>query len=331
MISERLSFLRESVFMSSIAALIPTYNRRSQVCAAIESVLSQTVKVDEIIVIDDGSTDGTSDAIRTKYGSRVILFSQENAGASAARNHGIREAKSDWIAFLDSDDIWLPTKIERQLEALGQFGYKAGFCFTDITYHGNPEMMQSGFESTGFAGVGKIGILADPVKCILTRTEPFYTPSCLIRRSLIVDAGGFDECLVVREDTDLFFRLCFKTDFCYVGEKLVQVDRDPSRDAGLCDLYATRDDRKNNSSERLHEKWLAMPELAGSGYEQSVKELLRLTYYISTENRLHQLRIMPALCTIRQLRNMGYGYLSIVITLLARKLEKLRQKRRIVL
>jgi len=313
--------------MSSIAVLIPTYNRRSSVFAAIDSVLSQTVHVNEIIVVDDGSTDGTSDAIRTKYGSRVTLFSQANAGVSAARNYGIREAKSDWIAFLDSDDIWFPTKIKKQLEALDQAGDKAEFCFTDNTYGGNPEMTQSVFESTGFAGAGKVGLLAEPVKYLLTKTEPFFTSSCLIRRSLILDVGGFDEYLVVREDTDLFFRLCFKTVFCYVGEKLVQVDRDPSRDVGLCNLYATRDDRKNNSLERLYEKWLAMPELAGTGYVQSVKDLLRLTYYNSMENKLHQLRVKPALHTIRQLRNIEGGYTSIVRTLMKRKLAKMQQKR----
>ena len=84
----------------------------------------------EVIVVDDGSTDGTPEAIRSRYGSRVKLIEQKNAGVSAARNHAVREARGEWIAFLDSDDVWLPTKIERQFEVVvalaGEFRHVGG-------------------------------------------------------------------------------------------------------------------------------------------------------------------------------------------------------------
>jgi glycosyltransferase involved in cell wall biosynthesis len=308
-----------------VSVIIPTYNRKLCLFQAVDSVLAQTVPVEEIIVVDDGSTDGTFEAVCARYGALVKAIRQDNSGASAARNRGLREARGEWIALLDSDDVWLPMKIERQLEALARFGGKSGLCFTDNIFIGDPNMTRSVFEATGFVGGGGIGILEEPAKYILTKTEPFYTSSCLIRHSLIRESGGFDKSLIIREDTDLFFRICFRTKLCYVAEKLVQIDRTPSREVGLCNLYATRDDQKHDSLVNLYSKWLAMPEVAGTGYEQPVRELLRLAYYNSAEDKLRQLRIGPALSAISRLRDIESGYASIAGTFFLRKIQKLRR------
>jgi glycosyltransferase involved in cell wall biosynthesis len=81
---------------------------------ASDSVLPQTVPADEFIVVDDGSSDGSAEAIRSRYASRIEVFWQENLGVSAARMRGLEETRGEWITFLDSDDEWLPTKLERQ-------------------------------------------------------------------------------------------------------------------------------------------------------------------------------------------------------------------------
>jgi len=98
-----------------VSAVIPTYNRRAQVGAAIASVLQQTVPVDEIVVVDDGSTDGTAEWIGSRYGAGVTVVRQQNAGVSAARNRGIRAAHGEWIAFLDSDDSGFPPRSSASL------------------------------------------------------------------------------------------------------------------------------------------------------------------------------------------------------------------------
>jgi len=103
---------------AAITAVIPAYNAEQCVARAIESVLAQTLSVDEIIVVDDGSRDGTSH-VAGRFGAPVRVIQQSNAGPAAARNHGIREARTEWIAFLDADDAWLPTKLERQAVHLG--------------------------------------------------------------------------------------------------------------------------------------------------------------------------------------------------------------------
>lgn len=102
-----------------VSVIIPSYNSASILPEAIESVLSQSVAVDEIIVVDDGSTDDTAVVCR-RFGRLVRCLRQENAGASAARNTGIAASHGDWLAFLDADDLWEPTKLELQLAALEQ-------------------------------------------------------------------------------------------------------------------------------------------------------------------------------------------------------------------
>ena len=132
----------------TISALIPTYNRRTQVIEAIDSVLAQTVPVDEVIVVDDGSSDGTADAIRERFGSRVVLLEQQNAGVAAARNRGIAKAQGEWIALLDSDDTWMPKKIERQKAVIEALGDGFGVCFTDCVFSGDPSLTRSVFEAS---------------------------------------------------------------------------------------------------------------------------------------------------------------------------------------
>src|SRR3954470_765888 len=101
----------------NVSAIIPTFNRRQYIQRAIDSVLAQTLPVDEIIVIDDGSTDGTAEAVEAWYGSRIRVIRQENSGVSGARRRGIQEARGEWIAFLDSDDEWIPERTAQLLHA----------------------------------------------------------------------------------------------------------------------------------------------------------------------------------------------------------------------
>jgi glycosyltransferase involved in cell wall biosynthesis len=309
----------------TISVVIPTYNRRTQVFQAIDSAFAQTVPVDEIIVVDDGSTDGTAEAVGYRYGSRVNILRQDNGGAAAARNSGIREARGEWVAFLDSDDVWLPTKIERQIEALTAFGPEFGLCSTDTVFDGNPDMTLSRFQEVGFEGAPGFGVLEEPARYIVGWRNPFVTSSLFVRCSLLRDVGGFDEALVIGEDQDLMLRLGFRARVCFVAEQLVRMDRDPARTIGLENLFSTRSDRKYDSFELMYSKWLTMPELAGTEYEQAIRDLLRLVYYSSIEAKIHDLRMKPALRRIGRLRAFGEHYPVIALTLFARKVRKLRQ------
>src|ERR1700751_873927 len=104
--------------MPTVSVIIPTFNRGKLVVNAIRSVLCQTYRDYEIIVVDDGSTDDTAEAL-TPYMDRIQYVYQVNQGTSAAKNKGIQLARGRWISVLDSDDLWLPTKLEAQLKAVG--------------------------------------------------------------------------------------------------------------------------------------------------------------------------------------------------------------------
>jgi glycosyltransferase involved in cell wall biosynthesis len=315
----------EEVVFVKISVVIPTYNRRTQVIIAIDSVLAQTLPVDEIIVVDDGSTDDTSECVSRRYGPSVRVIKQENAGCAAARNRGISEARGEWIAFLDSDDVWLPTKIERQIEAITSLDGEFGVCFTDTYFSGDKENRLTAFEDAGFREAPRLGVLDEPTKYIVAQREPFYTPALMIRRSYFAEIGEFDESQFIRSDTDLFFRLSLRVRFCFVGEALAEADRSPTRSLGICNAYAMRDDRVFDCLERMYSKWLSMPEVVGSVYEKPIRELLREAYYNSAECKIHQLRFGPALRELRNLREVESGYASILGCLMSRKMSKLHR------
>ena len=111
-----------------ISVVLPSYNRAHILPRAIESILGQTYKDIELIIVDDGSSDNTAEVVGSFSDSRIVYVRQENAGACAARNNGIAHARGDYIAFQDSDDIWHQDKLEKQLATLQNTGADIVFC-----------------------------------------------------------------------------------------------------------------------------------------------------------------------------------------------------------
>jgi glycosyltransferase involved in cell wall biosynthesis len=120
-----------------VSVVVPTFNRAELIQETIESVLRQTTPAHEIIVVDDGSTDSTCAVVRA-YGDRVVLLRHDRRGPAAARNRGLERATGDWIAFLDSDDVWMPTKLEKQLQYLDRHP-QCGFVHTGYYEFGDHE------------------------------------------------------------------------------------------------------------------------------------------------------------------------------------------------
>ena len=169
---------------ASISVIIPSYNSASVLTAAIESVASQSYSVDEIIVVDDGSVDDTR-KVCGRSDKRVRYVRQANAGASTARNTGAANARGQWLAFLDADDVWLPDKLECQLSALSQHP-EAAFCIT------RAEVWSPGRQC--YEGMGWDGSL-DPVEMVRNLlVRNIFTGLCsslLIRRDAFEAVGGF--------------------------------------------------------------------------------------------------------------------------------------------
>lgn len=201
-----------------VSAIIPTYNRADLVREAIDSVRSQTYQNVEVIVVDDGSTDDTLASLK-RYGSRIRVVSQSNAGPSAARNHGIRVSNGQLVAFLDSDDLWLPTKIERQVALLEKAGTSVPCCLSNIT------MRWADREFTSFAmswldPAVTEGIWLNADEVLATRFV-LFNQGVMIRRPVLQTIGGFDESLRLLEDAELSMRLSLEGPWAFIQEPLV--------------------------------------------------------------------------------------------------------------
>lgn len=193
-----------------ISVIVPTFERAGVLPRALESIERQTRPPDEVIVVDDGSTDGTGDLVRSRFQNVRYLGQEENRGVSAARNLGIREATGEWIALLDSDDEWLPRKLELQMAAVRSGGELA--CHTDETW------IRSGRRVNPGRRHAKVGgwIFAD---CLpLCAISP---SSILLHRRVLGEIGTFDESLPACEDYDLWLRLTAGYPVRLVDEALV--------------------------------------------------------------------------------------------------------------
>ena len=179
-----------------VSVIIPTYNRGWIVKEAIESVLAQDYRDFELIVVDDGSTDDTDDILNS-YRGDIMVFRQENQGVSAARNRGLSEAFGRFIAFLDSDDLWLPQKLFQQIKFFNE-NPDAQICQTEETWirkgiHVNPKKRHK--KPWGMIFESSLAL------CLISPS------AVMIRRSLFEKVGGFDETLPACEDYDLWLRI----------------------------------------------------------------------------------------------------------------------------
>lgn len=195
----------------NISVVIPTYNRAIAIERAINSVLAQSHRPDEIIVVDDGSSDNTRQTIEKKYSGQVRYVYQPNLGVSCARNTGIKQSKGDWIALLDSDDEWKPEKLELQLDALAKEP-DYDFCHTNEIWIRNGKRVNAmtKHEKNG----GFIFEKCLPL-CVISPS------SALIKKTVFDDIGFFDEELPACEDYDLWLRYCCHRPVLYIDTPLL--------------------------------------------------------------------------------------------------------------
>ena len=196
---------------NTVSVIIPVYNRVKLIDRSINSVINQTYPINEIIVIDDGSNDGTYELVKRSF-PQVILKYQENKGVSNARNVGINSAKSKWIAFLDSDDEWLPNKIEDQINLLDiNFSFK--ICHTDEFWIRNQVRVNPMKKHRKYGGDIYNNCL--PL-CVISPS------SIIIHKDIFNDVGLFDEELPVCEDYDMWLRICSKYSVLFLDQKLIK-------------------------------------------------------------------------------------------------------------
>ena len=194
----------------AISVIIPTYNRYNQVCEAVASVREQTCAPMEIIVVDDGSTDETSDLF-ARGNPDIQYIRQANSGPAAARNNGVRAARGEWIALLDSDDLWRPEKLAIQVQALASTG-GYDICYTGEEWIRNGKTVKQKKNHAKYSG----WIYEHCVRqCIVGCS------TVMLRRAVWLEEEGMDETLPAAEDYDLWLRLSCRYAFLLVEEALV--------------------------------------------------------------------------------------------------------------
>ena len=195
----------------NISVIIPTYNRKETLKRAIQSVLIQSYTPYEIIVIDDGSNDGTKEWLKDNFPNVKYIY-QMNSGVSSARNKGIKFARGDWIALLDSDDEWLPSKLKDQANEI-ESNPAAKFL------HTNEIWIRNGVRVNQMKKHKKYGGYIFE-KCLdMCRISP---SSVLIKKDIFDEIGMFDETLKVCEDYDLWLRFASKYPVHFLDQPLIK-------------------------------------------------------------------------------------------------------------
>lgn len=206
----------------SVAAIIPTYNCAGFLPEAIASVRAQTAPVEQIIVVDDGSTDNTAEVV-SGLGPGIIYLQQQNAGPSAARNAGARAAHTEWVALIDADDLWLPDKTERQLALLESHPELALIASNRTEVDGAGKViLDSLFDHHGLRPLFE-DLAGKPNPRALARLAGINfipTSSVLMRRDVMLELGGFNTGIRFSEDLELWCRIAAKYSMACLPEIL---------------------------------------------------------------------------------------------------------------
>lgn len=205
-----------------VSVIIPTYNREKQIGRAIRSVLSQTYENYELIIVDDGSTDHTREIVGQFADERILYICQEtNRGACHARNIGIQASQSDYIAFLDSDDEWMPDKLRFQMENMMNSSKNVGLVYcrmSGIERNGSRRCYTPAYD------ISKNLLEGDMFRLLLWWNF-IGTPTMLVRRECLERVGCFKESLPCLQDYELVLRVAKEWQIGFVDEVLVEVHK----------------------------------------------------------------------------------------------------------
>ncbi|MGB8658701.1 MAG: glycosyltransferase [Candidatus Zixiibacteriota bacterium] len=206
--------------MPEVSVVIPTYNSAHFLGEALQSVFDQTFKDYELIVVDDGSTDETKQIV-AEYGDKIKYIFQENSGPASAKNNGIRNSVGKYIAFLDADDLWLPTKLEKQVKTFQQ-SPELAMIFTE----------HSVFNDRGIylalIGKRKRLIKGDIARNIFLHNG-VATPTVIVRKEIFNKIGLFEEDLCMAEDDNMWVRIAVNFKVELIDEPLVKIRFHPER------------------------------------------------------------------------------------------------------
>lgn len=287
-----------------VSVIIPTYNRRHQLKKSLDSVLGQSHRPIELIIVDDGSTDGTVETLdAVDYPIPVQFIRHEkNKGGSAARNTGIHVARGSFIAFLDSDDCWHPDKIKMQIELLCSLSDDYGVCYTGITRYDDSQNVIN----------RSLPVFQGDMRRSLLQWNCVDTASCVVvRTDLLKEVFGFDETLKSCQDWDLWIRLSHHTLFAavpdyltnYVAAKSGRISTDlRSRMSGYLSVYRKhlRDEYKRDRYLKSEFYYVIADTLAELGRPRFAKRFMFESVIVNPTPRIRVVLFILLLCNIKE-------------------------------
>lgn len=245
----------------TISVIIPVFNREDTIEACLESIFSQTLSPHEIILVDDGSTDRSAEVaekwVRSQRSPiRYQCIHQENHGKSAALNTGVAVATCEWIAFNDSDDLWLPHKLAAQFELLSRQP-ETRICVSDSRFANDTSRTETNFQIRGFDKLlGRSRHLPGTYRILAQNPNGIFMQSLVAHRSCIEKVFPLDPTLRVAQDIDMIFRLSLKSDFSFHLDPLVEIDRTPTRNIGLTKQHDMKSLYRLKTKENIIKGWL---------------------------------------------------------------------------
>lgn len=207
----------------SITVIIPTFNRRDFIVDAVKSILIQDIDDLEIMIVDDGSTDGTQDVLKP-YMNVIRYIYQDNRGVSAARNRGVQESRGELLAFLDSDDLWSPGKLKPRIDQISSLLSEEVLSFRGVEWFVDREedrVFLKQCRSVKWPCCDSSGYVKDPVLDV-AEGRYLHLGTMLCRKKSFLEVGLFDESLCMGEDEDWFSRASLKMRFHYISEPFLK-------------------------------------------------------------------------------------------------------------
>lgn len=279
--------MANSLSATTVSVVIPTFNRANSIGQAVASVLSQSYAPYEVLVIDDGSTDETLDALKP-FEEAIRIISQQNSGVSAARNAGILAARGEWIAFLDSDDEWEVDKLRKQMGVISASNDLLA-CVTnaDIVLRNGRTFNLFRSRGRSYHSNGKDYAAFERPLLEVLNNQPYIQTLC-VRRESLLDAGLFDTSMSIHEDGDLLCRLALQGSFVFIDTPLVRICRKGDPTENLSFQYQT--DRLSVIKQHIksYRKLLSVP--AARSVSETMAIRRRLSSWIFKEAALHFLK-----------------------------------------
>jgi glycosyltransferase involved in cell wall biosynthesis len=247
--------------MPLVSVVIPTYNRANFVTKAIGSILNQTFSDYEIIVVDDGSTDDTQEALE-HYMGKIKYVYQNNAGVSSARNVGVNESKGEWIAFLDSDDEWEKEYLDVQIYQIRNVPSAVCHITNSYAFSDNGKEADH-FKDTGFSAIfGRNNsiIVEKPLRTLI-KYHPWFVQSSIFHKRTMLSSGVFDISLSMAEDLDILARIAMMGPFTFTYKRCAHIIRRSEKIQNLSDNSRANLLRHHSSFCKVFEKLSKYPGL----------------------------------------------------------------------